>query len=237
MSRLFCNHRRRNRRISRTAWLTGQNLTVDSVGRGRTTIAFTGGVRDVENAFQTQIHNYRVNGEIHFANASEPSVPAALGGFIQVVRGLDDFRMKPRLVKGVAPVVNGPSYTSTTTGNHYLAPEDVATIFDIAPLYNSGIMGSSQKIVVVGQTQINLSDIEEFRTYFNLPANDPQLVEVPNTTNPGISTVDLPEADLDLEWSGAVAKNATIIFVYSSNVDTSLDYAINENLAPVISMS
>jgi len=220
-----------------TAWLASQNLTVDSTGRGRTTIAFTGGARDVENAFGTEIHNYLVNGEAHFANASEPSVPAALGGFIQVVRGLDDFRMKPRLVKGPPPVVNGPSYTSTTTGDHFLAPGDVATIFDIAPLYNSGITGKGQTIAVVGQTEINLSDIEAFRTYFNLPANDPQLVEVPGTTNPGISKTDLPEADLDLEWSGAVAQNASIVFVYSDNVDTSLAYAIDQKLAPVITMS
>ena len=220
-----------------TSWLTTQNLTVDSVERGRTTIAFTGAVRDVEAAFQTEIHRYAVNGEVHYANAGEPSVPAALGGLVRVIRGLDDFRMKPRAVKGTPPAVNGPSYTSTITGNHYLAPEDVATIFDIAPLYNSGFTGKGQKIAVVGQTAINLSDIEEFRTYFNLGANDPQLVLVPNTGTQGISTTDLPEADLDIEWSGAIARDASIIFVYSNNVMTSLAWAVNQNLAPVITMS
>ena len=34
------------------SWLRSQNLTVDSVGRGRTTIAFTGAVRDVERLFK-----------------------------------------------------------------------------------------------------------------------------------------------------------------------------------------
>lgn len=220
-----------------TSWLASQNLTVDSVGRGRTTIAFTGAVRNVEAAFQTEIHNYVVKGEKHFANASEPSVPAGLASFVSVVHGLDDFHLKPRAVKGVPPVVNGASYTSVTTGNHFLAPQDVATIFDVSPLYNSAITGKGQTIAVVGQTSINLSDIEQFRSYFNLSANDPQLLLVPGTTNPGISSNDLPEADLDLEWSGAIARDASIVFVYSNDVETSLDYAVNENIAPVITMS
>ena len=48
---------------------------------------------------------------------------------------------------------------------------------------------------------------------------------------------DLAESDLDLEWSGAVARNATIIFVYPRDVMTSVQYAIDQNLAPVVSVS
>ena len=78
-----------------TSWLASQNLTVDSVGRGRSTIAFSGAVRDVENAFGIEIHRYNVDGESHFANASEPSVPSALSSVIRAIHGLDDFRLKP----------------------------------------------------------------------------------------------------------------------------------------------
>lgn len=219
-----------------TAWLASQNLTVDSVGRGRTTIAVTGAVRDMEQAFQIEIHNYRVNGESHFANANEPSLPAAFSGLVQSIRGLDDFRLKPMARKAVGPQLS-PKYTSTITGSNYLGPNDVATIFDVTPLYNTGITGSGQKIAVVGQTDINLSDIEEFRSYFNLSANDPQTLLVPKTADPGFSANDLPEADLDLEWSGAVARDATIVYVYSKTVNDALYYAIDQNLAPVITMS
>ncbi len=89
----------------------------------------------------------------------------------------------------------------------------------------------------MGQTQINLSDIESFRSQFGLSKNDPQVLLVPNTQDPGISQSDLPEADLDLEWSGAVARNASIVFVYTANVEDSLQYAVDQNLAPVISTS
>ena len=211
-----------------TAWLASQNLQVDSVGRGHTTIAFSGNVRNVEAAFQTEIHNYVVNGETHFANASEPSVPSSIAGFVLAVHGLDDFRMKPRTLQ---------PHDTSSTGNHYLAPEDVATIFDIKPLYAAGITGKSQSIAVVGQTAINMSDIDQFRSYFGLSATEPTITLVPGTTSPGVNKNELPEADLDIEWAGAIAPDAQIDFVYSNDAETSLAYVVNNNVAPVISMS
>ncbi|MGC2111035.1 MAG: S53 family peptidase, partial [Candidatus Korobacteraceae bacterium] len=45
-------------------------------------------------------------------------------------------------------------------------------------------------------------------------------------------------ANLDLEWSGAVARNAKLIYVNSQNaLFDSLQYAVDQNLAPVISIS
>ncbi len=120
---------------------------------------------------------------------------------------------------------------------HHIAPGDIATIYDVTPLYNAGIDGTGQKIVVLGQTSINLSDIEAFRTKWNLPANDPQIVRDPTQSDPGMSQDDLPEADLDLEWAGAVAKNASIIYVYSDNTFDAASYAIDQNLAPVMTIS
>ena len=117
-----------------------------------------------------------------------------------------------------------------------MAPDDFATIYDVTPLYKAGIDGTGQKLVVIGQTAINMSDIQSFRSKFNLPAIN--LVQMlAQRTSAGISQGDLAEADLDMEWSGAVARNATIIYVYSSDVFTSLTYAIDQDLAPVISMS
>ncbi|HUA87764.1 MAG TPA: protease pro-enzyme activation domain-containing protein [Bryobacteraceae bacterium] len=213
-------------------WLESQGFSVIAAARGRTWIAFRGTAAQVEAAFQTEIHNYLVNGEMHYANASEPSVPAALGGVILGIRGLSDFRMKPRLkARNISPM-----YTSSG-GQHYLAPDDIATIYDIGPLYSAGISGTGQTLVIAGQTTINLSDIETFRTQFGLPANNPTTMLVPGERSPGLSSDDLPEADLDLEWSGAIARNATILFVYSEDVMTAVQYAIDDDLAPVVSVS
>jgi uncharacterized protein (TIGR03437 family) len=45
------------------------------------------------------------------------------------------------------------------------------------------------------------------------------------------------EADLDIEWAGAVARGSKIVYVYSNSVLDAVEYAVDENLAPVLSMS
>jgi subtilase family serine protease len=214
-----------------TSWLRSQGLVVDQVARSMNWISFSGTADQVDSAFHTAIHTLLVDGETHFANTNQPSVPAAFAQVIAGFQGLNDFRLRPQRLKSR---VLTPDYTSST-GNHYLAPGDVSTIYDLVPLYGAGINGMGQKIVVAGQTDINLSDIQAFRAQFGLSSNLPQLVL--DGADPGTVSGDLEEADLDLEWSGATAPNSSIIYVYSKNVITSVQYAISQNLAPVISLS
>jgi subtilase family serine protease len=209
-------------------WLRSEGFTVEQTARARNWIAFSGSAAEVSRAFHTEIHHVHENGERHFANASEPSVPAALAGLVGEIRGLDDFRLRPPHVQAALP-----NYTSGSS--HYLAPDDLAAIYDITALYKAGFDGTGQKLVIVGQTDINVADINGFRTQFGLPANPPQLVLY--GTDPGVSSGDQVESNLDLEWAGAVARGATIVFVYSQDVMESVSYAIDQNLAPVISMS
>ena len=60
---------------------------------------------------------------------------------------------------------------------------------------------------------------------------------VPNTRDPGTVKGDLGEADLDLEWAGATAPQASILYVYSADVMDAVQYIIDQNLAPVLSLS
>lgn len=221
-------------------WLESQGFTVERAARGRNWISFNGGAREIETAFHTDIHRYRVDDELHFANSNEPSVPVDLAGVVLGIRGLDDFRPKPpRFRRKDASILRrstleSPDFTKSN-GTHVLLPDDIATIYDIVPLYAEHIDGSGQRIVVVGQSNINLADIATFRSGI-LSANVPQVKLVPGSVDPGI-TPDMGEADLDIEWVGAVARNATIIYVYSTGAFLSAQYAIDENLAPVVSMS
>ena len=216
-----------------TEWLRSTGLSVDSTARARNWIVFSGTAGQVSNAFHTELHRYLANDETHFANASAPSVPAALDEIVERIGGLDDFRPRPQparvLRRGLMP-----DFT-TSSGVHYLGPDDLATIYNVTPLLTSGIDGTGQKLVISGQTDINLSDLRAFRTEFGLAPKDPQLVLV--GADPGASAGDQIEANLDLEWSGAIARNATIIYVYSGNVFESIQYAIDQDLAPVISDS
>ncbi|MGB9457970.1 MAG: protease pro-enzyme activation domain-containing protein [Bryobacteraceae bacterium] len=215
------------------AWLESQGFTVGYVARAHNFISFSGTAQQVSNAFHTQIHRYNVNGETHYANATDPSIPAALAGLVSTIRGLNDFRLKPRFKKAQPQLV---FERQTSVG-----PIDFATIYDINPLYSAGITGTGQKIAVVGQSAIVSADIASFRAAFSLGTANLTQVLVPGTLgggNPGIVPGDETESDLDIEWSGAVAKNADIIFVYAANgAEASLEYAIDVAIAPVLSMS
>ena len=139
-----------------------------------------------------------------------------------------------------------PGFTSGQSGDVYFAPGDIATVYNINALYRSGYTGTGQAIAIVGQSAVQLSDIENFQSAAGLPVKDPTLDLVPNTGSSAINPYgngDELESDLDLEWAGAIAKGANIIFVYTGNGNNNggalqaLHYAIDEDLAPVISVS
>jgi uncharacterized protein (TIGR03437 family) len=223
-----------------SGWLGQHGLTVKSTARGRNAVSFGGTAGQIGSAFGVEIHRYLVGGALHYANSADPTIPVALDGVVLAIHGLTDFRLKP-----LSRLSAQPRYT--VNGGHQLGPGDISTIYDVSPLYTAGINGTGNgcpsggacTLAVAGQTDIDLTDIQQFRNFFGLPANDPTVILVPGSPDPGTlsSTGDLGEADLDLELSGAVARNATILYVNSTDVMTSLQYAIDQNLAPVLSVS
>jgi len=241
------------------AWLESHGFQVTAVSKGRTTIEFSGTAGQVREAFHTAIHKYVVNGEEHWANASDPSIPAALTPAVKGVVTLHNFPRHPQSTVQGTPVratpvppapflaAQGPptpsplfTFTSNKQLMYGLGPTDFATIYNLLPLWNAGIDGTGQTIAIVGETNIHLSDIATFRSLFGLPAKAPQIIL--NGPDPGV-VGDEPEAVLDVSWSGAVAKNATIDLVVSESTETSAGvdlsalYIVDNNLAPVMSES
>ncbi len=219
-------------------WLRGYGLEVEEIARGRRSILFSGDVAQVQRAFHTEIRAYSVGGERHYANATDPEIPQALAGVVRGVVALHDFRSQPAHAE--ARPVSRPELTAGAA--HFLAPADFATIYDIAPLYQNSIDGTGQSVAVVARCNIHLSDVQTFRSYFGLPANNPNIIV--NGTNPGITSTDeQTEAELDAEWAGAVAKNAAVQFVVSASTNSSdgatlsAQYIVDNNVAPVMTMS
>ena len=134
-------------------WLNSQGMKVHDVAHGRQWITFSGAAGDIGRALRTEIHRYQVNGGDHFANATELSIPAAFQSVVAGFAGLDDFYKRTTRLCQANVVTLGPAITSTH-GNHYLAPADFATIYDIDPLYANGVDGTGQTIAVVGTSDI-----------------------------------------------------------------------------------
>ena len=220
-------------------WLKKFGFKIEEVGNGRLWINFSGDVQKVERAFQTNIRLFEVNGKMHHANATNPSIPRALTGLVQGVVSMNNFEKHPLSTVSQLP----PDFNNGGTGQHFLAPGDLSVIYHAFPLYNQApaIDGTGQSIAIVGRTDINLADVQFFRSFFGLPPNDPVFIH--NGADPGnLGGNEETEGDLDVEWAGAIAKNATVFFVISQTtstdgVDLSAQYIVNNNLAPVMSTS
>jgi hypothetical protein len=231
-----------------TAWLESHGLTINQVHAGRLAIEFSGTAGQVGEAFQTQIRRYQVNGEIHLANASDPSVPAALSPVIAGLAQLNDFHPKPRLqVLGQAQF-NPRTHQTTPLWTYpqgsglvfVVAPGDFAKQYDITPVYTAGITGTGQFIAIISASNVDLSLVQAYQSLFGLTANLPSVVV--DGVDPGQNSAAI-EAYLDIELAGSVAPGATVL-LYTSGGTALTDglalaamRAVEDDQAGVISVS
>jgi subtilase family serine protease len=229
-----------------SSWLTSQGFTITSVAKSSTFITFSGTVAQAQQSFGTTIHNVSLNGEQHITNLTDPTIPSAIANVTLAVTGLNDFKLKPRSrSRSVTNDSVQPGFTTTVGGvtSHYIAPGDLYTIYDYPPS-SSNITGTGITIAVMGQTDLTTGNVlpdanlAAFRTAAGLPAINLKLQLA--GTDPGVSTADIDEAHLDVEWSGASAPGATILYVYGKDIlANSLTSAIDASptIAPILTIS
>jgi len=217
-----------------TAWLRAGGFRVDEVAAGRLAVTFSGTVAQVQRAFRTSIRRFELDGRMRQGNVVDPSIPLELAG---VVAGVVSLHNLPRTAQNL-----GFTPMAMTPAGHSLTPGDFAAIYNVGPLYREGIDGAGVSIAIVGRTRIPLADTARFRSKYGLPARAPEIIV--NGADPGdLGGSEDGEADLDVQWSGAVARGAGIRFVASAStaatdgVDLSAQYIVDHNLAPVMSTS
>jgi len=210
-----------------TGWLQSHGLKINTVYSTRTMIDFSGNAGQVREAFQTEIHSLDTRGERHIANYSDPKIPAALSSAIAGIVSLNDFRPHPMYKRApahhseantsslTADAVHG-DYTFSTDGSTYQAvvPGDLATIYNLTPLFTAGYAGQGQTIVVIEDTNVySTADWKTFRSKFGLSkytGGSFTQVHPGNCSNPGAVAGNESEAILDAEWASAGAPDAAI---------------------------
>ncbi len=261
-------------------WLSDHGFSVDEVSKDRMSIRFSGTAGQVENTFHTEMHNLEVGGERHIGNITDAQIPVAIAPAVVGLKALHNFFPKPlhrlgsmatfnrsaakweRNSNGSAAGAAAPQSSihaqlgfSTQSGTSTslvedVVPYDFATIYNVLPLWNAGIDGTGQTVAIAGTSNINLSDVANFRSMFGLPAKAPTVI-IANGTDPGACPTasascdaDLTENTLDVEWSGAVAKGANIVLVTSGANSTTTDtlyssesYIVENKTAPVMNVS
>jgi len=230
-------------------WLESHGFTVNSIAPGGMTIDFSGSAAQVREAFHTEIHYLNVNGVRHTANVSDPDIPEALAPVVAGIVSLHDF--SPRPMKHPHA-----DYTFTSGGGTYQAvtPGDLATIYNLSPLFNSKIVGQGQTIAVIEDTDLyTSSDWAKFRSTFGLAGyttgslttvHPAPATGANNCTPPGVVAGDDGEAILDAEWASAAAPGAAIVVASCANTRTTFGGLIAlQNLVasktppPIVSIS
>jgi pro-kumamolisin-like protein len=244
-----------------SSWLESHGFSIDKVTRGRTLIEFSGSASKVQEAFHTEIHKYLVNGEEHWANASDPQIPAALIPAVVGPVSLHSFHRKPMMhrlgqfsrskttgeVRPVHPEFTFPNGSPCGVGTNNncftVGPADFAAIYHVQDLWNikpTSIDGTGQTIAIANDSNITMADATNFRSLFGLQPNNPHVILA--GTDPKL-TGDEVEADIDTQWTGAVAKGATIDLVIAANTNTSngvdlaAEFIIDNQVAPILSES
>ncbi|MGA3213837.1 MAG: protease pro-enzyme activation domain-containing protein, partial [Terriglobales bacterium] len=172
----------------------------------------------------------------------------------------------------VKPLARTPGAHSDVTysgGNTWVGPQDFYTIYNETPLLTGTACdgapcnGSGETIAVIEETDVCMGqtgtspnncngadDITAFRTQFGLPTPSPvnYMFGISGyCSDPGVlgpsGTGEEGEADLDVEWAGAVAPAATVDFIAcattktTAGVDLAAMYAINSLSSTISSFS
>jgi subtilase family serine protease len=207
-----------------TDWLTSHGFRVNSLYPNGMTIDFSGTAGAIHTAFHTEMHRLNVSGQQHISNMTDPMIPAALAPVVEGVVSMNDF-----MPRAMSKARRQYTFTSGGSTEHAVAPADLATIYNLNPLFNAGITGKGQTIVVVEDSDMyNNADWTVFRNTFGLASyTSGTLTTVHpapasgtnNCLDPGVNSDDV-ETELDAEWASAAAPNAAIVVATCANSRT-----------------
>ncbi|HTV96948.1 MAG TPA: fibronectin type III domain-containing protein [Steroidobacteraceae bacterium] len=244
-------------------WLKSNGLQVGTAPPARGHLPFFGSKAAVESALQTQVHLFDLPGGRHYANVSNPLVPAIFKPLIAAIRGLNDFHPRPGVRaahaagRAVLPTVAGAKrgaaapdtyYSGPDQWPGYVGPTDFAIMYDVQPVYQQGITGAGVTVAIAAQSDIESSVLTAFwsgfgvsGTSFGVAAQQFSSIAVPVADgghDPGeTDNGDEDEAYLDTEIVGALAPGATLLLVRDKDAGNAAQYIIDENLGAILNIS
>jgi subtilase family serine protease len=224
------------------SWLQSNGFHIDSMSRSRDRLTFSGNAAQVRAAFGTELHSYRTEGELHFAPASDLTLPAELASVTTAVLHLSTFRPKPNVK--VLQTRAHPNYTTLSTQAHYLGPKDILTMYDVNPneLEQPGVVISGSSVAVVGQSYVDTSASSAVWQFlaFSESVTPASTVLVPGSGVEAVSPGDAGESQIDLEYASSIGGNAVLVYVGDNqnyDVFDALAFTITEDIASVVSIS
>lgn len=103
-------------------YLSSRNLAISAVDKNNHYVSVQGRVADVQNAFKVQLNRFKINGEVHRVNLTEPVIEGSAASLVAAVQGLDDFRYESHARRPIDPDTMKPAKAIplTSPGNYGL---------------------------------------------------------------------------------------------------------------------
>jgi subtilase family serine protease len=203
-----------------TSYLSGYGFTGLSVQGDQLLITAKGTVGEAEQAFNTTIGDYSMpNGGTFRANIGPAEVPAALGGIVQAVVGLSDWRLP---TPAPARMTKQPASAGSPVIPNEVPPKDFQNTYDA-----TGTPTGAKTAVALfteGNVSSAITNLRLAESTFGLPKVAVTVVPVgPQSSD----TSGADEWDLDTQASSAMATTLKHIYLYNvGNLDdTDLDTA------------
>src|SRR6266849_5791430 len=212
-----------------TRWLESHGFTVNVVYPSGVVIDFSGTAAQVREAFHTEMRRLEIKGLAHIANLRDPQIPAALAPAVRGIISLHDFR--PYAMHKMRQPRSQFTFPDPFGGTAYaVVPADLATIYNLNPLFSAGTSGQGQTIVVIEDTDVfSASDWSTFRSALGLSGYTsgsfttvypPPASGSNNCRRPGVIAPNDGEAILDAEWASAAAPSAAIVMATCADTST-----------------
>jgi hypothetical protein len=215
------------------AYMHSKGLQIHVSATNPNVAEVSGTVSQIQNALKTQIDSFCWNGQVFYSATSQAQLPSQFSN-IQMIYGLEDF--DSQLVStGAVPLYRtlGTIAPDQTPNNFlYYSPSEISQMYNATSLLNAGYTGTGVSIAIVdayGDPYIQ-QELQDFSAEFGLPLYSGTLHIIPvgpYNASKGIYTGWNVEIALDVEWSHAMAPNATInLYVASNNSGSYLFEAV-----------
>jgi kumamolisin len=201
-----------------SAWLTSQGFTITMPDRTHTSVFAQGTVADVARAFGIAFARVAVSDGEYTSAVEEPRMPADLAAAVLSVNGLQpEFRLRHIRSRQLPP-------QDLYGGTIYVTPDNVASAYNFPGLAT----GSGQTIAIVGEGAIATSDLLQFWTAVGVSQTTANFTSINVGGGPGSSGGATDEADLDVQWAGALAPGAAIRLYLATNVFNTFNQIMND---------
>jgi subtilase family serine protease len=233
------------------SYLQQAGLSNIEVSGNRLTVSAYGSAAAVEQAFNTQLVSFVSGGRSLFANSTPAQVPAALGGTVAAVLGLNNMAGMATDLQHVSaskPTITSLRSIPTTRANSGVPQDPITTAPYGGPQYQTAYdagatptgWGTTIGIITEGDLTQVPKDLRAYEAEWHLPQVPYEIVPTGLQTS---DTAGLDEWDLDSQSSSGIAGNLKKIIFYNAgslgdpDIAPAIERVVSENRVKAVNMS